>query len=418
MPTARGWIIAGAGIALWVTGVLLGTEALQQLGFGFGALVVAAVLVLRFTRHDLRVSRAVSSPQVVAGQDVTIAIKLDNLGDAKTPTLVIEDRVPADLGSGARFVIDGLRPGGQETVGSDLRPRRRGRWEIGPASLALRDPFGVAKLKIPSEEVSTILVFPAIERLLLPVLPENRRTQARSARRQLTGARGEEFYTLREYVEGDDLRRVHWPATAKRNRFMVRQDETPWQARATVILDDRRISRTRRAWETSVGCAASISDLFIRSGYSFTLAPVHEAPIGPAKGSHHLKSCLEKLATIEPARSEGSATLATRLASFGGNASGEDVLILIAGDLDPEMAEAAVYAASRCRAAAIISVGEGPPDPNLAALQAAGVRVLRLDPRSRLGSAWDAMWGRGSGAPSPVEGPRGGDAWAPKHAPA
>ena len=44
---------------------------------------------------------------------------------------------------------------------------------------------------------------------------------------------------MREYVEGDDLRKIHWPATAKRGGFMIRQEETPWHTRATILLDDR-----------------------------------------------------------------------------------------------------------------------------------------------------------------------------------
>ena len=60
------------------------------------------------------------------------------------------------------------------------------------------------------------------------------------------GQGGEDFYTLREYVVGDDLRRVHWASTARRGELMVRQDEVPWQGRATVLLDARRDTTSRR----------------------------------------------------------------------------------------------------------------------------------------------------------------------------
>ena len=48
---------------------------------------------------------------------------------------------------------------------------------------------------------------------------------------------GEDFFTLREYQQGDDLRRVHWPSSAKRDELMIRQLEMPWQSRALVVLD-------------------------------------------------------------------------------------------------------------------------------------------------------------------------------------
>ena len=56
---------------------------------------------------------------------------------------------------------------------------------------------------------------------------------------------GEDFYALRPYVVGDDLRRVHWPSTARHDELMVRQDELPWQGRATVLLDVRRGAHAR-----------------------------------------------------------------------------------------------------------------------------------------------------------------------------
>src|SRR5438046_425881 len=53
------------------------------------------------------------------------------------------------------------------------------------------------------------------------------------------GVAGEDFYALRAYEMGDDLRRVHWPSTARVDELMIRQNEMPWQGRATVLLDTR-----------------------------------------------------------------------------------------------------------------------------------------------------------------------------------
>ncbi len=60
------------------------------------------------------------------------------------------------------------------------------------------------------------------------------------------GRGGEDFYALRHYVVGDDLRRVHWPSTARHDELMVRQDELPWQGRATVLVDVRAVHQHRR----------------------------------------------------------------------------------------------------------------------------------------------------------------------------
>ncbi len=44
---------------------------------------------------------------------------------------------------------------------------------------------------------------------------------------------GDEFFALRPYVVGDELRRVNWRATARTDELMVRTDERPRTARTT-----------------------------------------------------------------------------------------------------------------------------------------------------------------------------------------
>ena len=83
--------------------------------------------------------------------------------------------------------------------------------------------------------------------------PARRRANPNVARPQ-----GDDFYALRDYVVGDDLRRVHWPSTARHDELMVRQDEMPWQGRATVLLDVRRAAHTAASLELAVSAAASV----------------------------------------------------------------------------------------------------------------------------------------------------------------
>ncbi len=71
----------------------------------------------------------------------------------------------------------------------------------------------------------------------------------------------EEFDTLREYVPGDDVRRVHWASTARLGRPMVRTHQQPTQRRTTVVLDDRADayppSRGTAPFERAISAAAS-----------------------------------------------------------------------------------------------------------------------------------------------------------------
>ena len=71
----------------------------------------------------------------------------------------------------------------------------------------------------------------------------------------------EEFASLREYVSGDDFRRIHWPSTARLGTPVVRQFDVPWQRRTTVLVDLRAAAHDDRSFERAVTAAASVVEL-------------------------------------------------------------------------------------------------------------------------------------------------------------
>jgi hypothetical protein len=79
--------------------------------------------------------------------------------------------------------------------------------------------------------------------------------------RELVGT-GSPDVTVREYRVGDDLRRVHWPSSARAAELMVRREEQQWQSRCTLLLDNRRVAHRGyglgSSMETAVSAAASI----------------------------------------------------------------------------------------------------------------------------------------------------------------
>jgi uncharacterized protein (DUF58 family) len=209
------------------------------------------------------------------------------------------------------------------------------------------DPFGLARVRRAAGGTTPLLVYPRIEQLVLPRDLGERRSLSVSALRQPTGASGEDFYTLREYVEGDDLRKIHWPSTAKRQRYMIRQEETPWHNRATIVLDDRARAYQGEAFERAVEAAASLVDLYHRSGYTYRLTGAHHPGFPSSRGTNHRTKCLEHLATVQRRSldSPPDQLLIARFAELEARQSAEGTLVVVAGDLEPE----AAVAMTRCR---------------------------------------------------------------------
>jgi uncharacterized protein (DUF58 family) len=348
VPTVRGWLTAAIGLALWSAGRVFGTTALDQIGFALLVLLVIAVAIVNSRRHDLTVVRTITPERARGGQPVEVKLTFRNDGRGSAPLMLIDDRVPLELSGHARFALNGIESGGEREAGYQIRPPRRGHYFIGPLEIGFVDPFGLAQTRSRAAEPTDFLVYPRIEQLALPRDLGRRRSMSVSALRQLSGARGEDFYTMREYVEGDDLRKIHWPSTAKLNKPMIRQEETPWHTRATVVFDDVRSRHDgvgdSSSFERCIEAAASLIDLYHRSAYTYRIACSVHPGLPPARGTDHYHRCLDLLAVIEGSTGPADALIA-RLAELERATGTEGSLVVVGGNIT---APAAV-ALSRCR---------------------------------------------------------------------
>src|SRR5205085_5689741 len=114
------------------------------------------------------------------------------------------------------------------------------------------------------------------------------------------GLTGEDFYALRAYQQGDDLRRVHWPSTARRDEIMIRQNEVPWQGRATIVLDIRARLHTDGSLEAAVSAAASVITACWQHGSVVRLVTTDGVDSGFGSGTGHLEVILARLAVLGP----------------------------------------------------------------------------------------------------------------------
>lgn len=386
------------------------------------ALVAIAIAVVRLGRHDLEMSRRVAPQRANAHQPVTVTVEITNRGRGPAPVLMLEDKLPYGISGRARFALNGIEPGGSRETTYRIEAASRGEYAIGPLDAVISDPFGLARLRTSATGPSTLLIHPRVEKLSLPRDMGERRSASASALRQPTGPRGEDFYTLREFAEGDELRKIHWPSTAKRGKPMIRQEETPWHMRATILLDDRRGIHegegAHSSFEQAVQGAASVVDLYHRSGYGFRLAAAHGDGIPSGKGAHHYNRCLDFLAVVQlrGPRTQEDESLLSRLSEIETRGGGEETLVVLTGSLDALAANAlarckhlykqivvASWPAHRFGSASTKSrwAGESEVVNLTTVLARSGIRVLTVGPGERLSSAWSTTSGRLRGGDRP-----------------
>jgi len=273
MLAGRGVTVFVTGLAMWLAARVLGSPGLEVVAIGMFLLPVLASFVAKRGARRLVVRRRLSEVRVTPGARVTVALDVENRSPLATSFLLLEDRLPTPLGRAARLVIGGIRAGARAEASYTLVPQSRGRYVLGPLVVDVSDPFALTRLRLEFEDREELLVTPEIEDLGAAPDPASGPTFGASRARQLFRT-GDEYYTMRKYQEGDDLRRIHWPSVARTGELMIRQDESTRRASGLVFLDTRAtaLGRTHSpAFERGVSAAASVGVLLAHRGFVLRL---------------------------------------------------------------------------------------------------------------------------------------------------
>ena len=323
-------MVLGAGIALWVAARMVGSPSLHIVAVGVTVLPLMARIFVMITRHRLAVVRRLSATKVPLGQRLTVDLTVENRSASTTSFILVEDRVPASLGRSARLVMTGLPGHNSQRVKYEVTCRSRGHYAIGPLTLSLSDPFALTKIRLDYAGRDHVVVFPEVEDLEHGIPSPFGAGRGRSLTRHLLPS-GEEFYTMREYQIGDDLRRIHWPSVARRNHLMIRQDEASRRGIAAVFLDTRAGAlglSGEAGFERAVSAAASVGVLLSRSGFTVRLTTSDSRPTVLTE-----EKLLEKLSSVNHTHSSSFTQALVPLRSIAG---GDATLVVVTAPPTPK----------------------------------------------------------------------------------
>lgn len=119
---------------------------------------------------------------------------------------------------------------------------RRGRFIIGPASLQIHDPLGLWSRPISDLEATPFYVYPAPAQLPdVPILAEAIPNSFGTLQNSRVGV-SQDFAGIREYTEWDDTRHIHWAATARLGKLVVREFHQCGAPQLTIFFDLSRTS--------------------------------------------------------------------------------------------------------------------------------------------------------------------------------
>jgi len=228
------------------------------------AFLVVLVAFVRVRSHRLRISaeRVLRPARAEAGETARADLTVMNLGTKTSPVLAATDAFDGGRRV-ARFLVPPLSPGETADAAYRLPTTRRGIYTIGPLTLSVHDAFGVVQTSLTLAGEDRFVVYPRVEDVL--PIPGAASREARMGSMQASRVPvGLDFFGLREYEVGDDLRRVHWRSTARTGELMLRQDEMPWESRSTILLDTRPSTHSGESFERAVEIAASLATAMCR----------------------------------------------------------------------------------------------------------------------------------------------------------
>ncbi|MEV7624065.1 DUF58 domain-containing protein [Actinoplanes sp. NPDC089786] len=273
--TARGYGVAVAAIALLTIGFQFGYPDLAVLGVA-AVLAAGTAVVFALWRPTLKVDRLADPDRVARGDPATMRLTVHNASRFRAASLVAVDRC------GRREVpvpLLRLRPGKDTTETYPVPTERRGVVPIGPLLVRRSDPLGLIELSRGYGGTTTVWVHPRIH--LLRAVPAG---MARSLDGRIDKVPHGTitFDSLREYVVGDELRRVHWRSSAKVGELMVREQLDTSEPTIVVLLDDRKQAHPDpETFETACEAAASIIAAAVREDLPIGLHLVSADRTGP-----------------------------------------------------------------------------------------------------------------------------------------
>ena len=416
-----------AGLALAATS-LVGVVATSLGGRWYvGALAglatwLVAVVIDTFRATDpagVEVERVVPS-SIVTGTRTTARWRLRH-GAASTVRVDLADSFPPSWGTQRRAGVQ-VPPVADVQVDVEIRPTRRGRFELDELVVRTTGPWRLALRQRRRSVPQTVKVVPAFL--------TRREIELRRQRASLldVGSRsvrafggGTEFDQLRDYTPDDQFRHIDWSASARSGRAIVRTYRAEEHETMYVVLDNGRlmaakadgVPRLEHAMDAVMGLATVADHIGDRLGLVAVDQRVHD-PIAPSRGHRHLGRLIESMYDLEPVLAETdyakmAAELLARLR--------RRTTIILLTDLHPHVVQAALAPAVRAltlRHDVVVGAVRSslpdtllhtvPDDAGAAHLQTAALRAATG--RRQAAAAFESIGVRVIDAPAGELGPR------------
>jgi uncharacterized protein (DUF58 family) len=377
--TRRGALTLLLGLLTYAVAWLFGAKALYPVAAGLVLAPLAARTWVRAAAAPIHLRRRAGKGVLLEGEDVWVTLEARPESRVPAPAIVITEQI-ARLGER----VTPLRRAGAVHRGTYVLERvPRGRYVVEQARASIDDPFGLARSEVDLAVGGALLVYPRL--VALDRLFSESGAHAQDGRRLLLRRpSGFDFHSVREYEQGESLRKVHWKTTAKRGQLMVKELEDAPRDEIAVLLDADAEAVSGKSFDVQVRAAGSILRAHAAHGRRAVLA-VNSASRPSVRVSSLDGEWLAALCVLAETQPDGTRPVVELLGRESGPASRALETVVVTARLSGALATKLIQRALSAHGVSVVWIDApsfaGRPtkvEPELLRLQAAGVAVAVL----------------------------------------
>ncbi len=308
MFTRKATVYFATALGLLVLGLVLDDFQLALLVIPLASLFFFANIWGLPEMVDLTLSRRIIPNETFGDEPILVESRVRNLTSRPLANIEIQEQLSHTVlpDKGTNRISTSLRPEEEASLTFGFPSPGRGLYPIGPLIVRARDPYGfyLSEKRLGAE---TLAVMPRPERMRAAQLRPRHVGPWPGTIPSKTLGVGTEFYSMREYLPGDDPKRINWKASARHRELVVNELEAEKVTDIMIVLDtDVTFFETADAelFERSVRGAASTASLFLHHGnrVGLVLQGGERGSVPAAFGKRHERRILYLLASAKPGR--------------------------------------------------------------------------------------------------------------------
>ncbi|HKM50923.1 MAG TPA: DUF58 domain-containing protein [Candidatus Bathyarchaeia archaeon] len=197
-------------------------------------LLLVDTVEFMISRHfvgEIRIERVIQKLKLQVDDDVDVQLTISNVKNCGT-SFLFEDNIPPELGlsSGSNLSVLSSNRADAIKIHYRVQAHQMGEYELGHVNMIIRDGLGLMTGVTTLNNRTKVEVYPRIKMTypqLVPKIPIRARSASFGQRSILELGRGSDFYGVRDYHPGDELKHVVWKAVARtpEHTLMTREYE-------------------------------------------------------------------------------------------------------------------------------------------------------------------------------------------------